>query len=72
VYSVEGQVMNKSAAVGLEVTVPVDLLGEGGQVVMSEELLITLPAEGEATSFLLQFQIEEPVSGFQYGSGGDS
>lgn len=72
VYSVEGQVMNKSAAVGLEVTVPVDLLGEGGQVVTSEELLITLPAEGESTSFLLQFQIEEPVSGFQYGSDGDS
>lgn len=66
VYSVEGQVMNKSAAAGLEVTVPIDLLGEGGQVVTSEELLITLPAEGEATSFLLQFQIEEPVSGFQY------
>ncbi len=66
VYSVEGQVMNKSAAAGSEVAVPVDLLGEDGQVVSSEELLITLPPEGEATSFLLQFQIEEPVSGFRY------
>ena len=72
VYSVEGQVMNKNAAAGSEITVPVQLLGEEGQVVMSEDLLITLPAEGEASSFLLQFQIEEPVSGFQYGSGGSA
>jgi tetratricopeptide (TPR) repeat protein len=70
VYSVEGQVMNKTAAAGSEVTVPVDLLGEEGQVVMSEELLITLPGEGEATSFLLQFQIEDPISGFQYSASG--
>ena len=70
VYSVEGQVMNKSAAAGLEITVPVDLLGEGGEVITSEELLITLPPEGEATSFLLQFQSEEVVSGFQYTGGG--
>jgi tetratricopeptide (TPR) repeat protein len=72
VYSVEGQVMNRSAAAGSEVTVPVQLLGEEGQVVMREDLLITLPAEGEASSFLLQFQIEEPVSGFKYGSDGSA
>ena len=71
VYSVEGQVMNKRAAAGLEITVPVQLLGEGGEVITSEELLITLPPEGEATSFLLQFQSEEVVSGFQY-TGGES
>ena len=74
VYSVEGQVMNKSAAAGLEVTVPIDLLGESGDVIITEDLLITLPPEGEATSFLLQFQSEEVVSGFQYtgsGSTGD-
>jgi tetratricopeptide (TPR) repeat protein len=72
VYSVEGQVMNKSAAAGMEVVVPVDLLAEDGHVVTTEELMITMPAEGEASSFLLQFQIEEPVSGFQYNQGGSS
>jgi tetratricopeptide (TPR) repeat protein len=72
VYSVEGQVMNKTAAAGLEITVPVDLLGESGEVITSEELLITLPPEAEATSFLLQFQSEEVVSGFQYGGNGSS
>jgi tetratricopeptide (TPR) repeat protein len=72
VYSVEGQVMNRSATAGSEVTIPVQLLGEEGQVVMREELLITLPAEGEASSFLLQFEIEEPVSGFQYVSDGSA
>ena len=69
VYSVEGQVMNKSAAAGREITVPVRLLDEEGKVVMTEELMLTLPAAGEATSFLLQFQIDESVAGFQYGQG---
>jgi tetratricopeptide (TPR) repeat protein len=72
VYSVEGQVMNKSATAGLEVTVPVELLGETGEVVISEDLLIALPPEGEATSFLLQFQTEEIVSGFQYAGSGST
>lgn len=72
IYSVEGQVMNKSAAAGLEVTVPIDLLGESGDVITSEDLLIVLPPEGEATSFLLQFEIEEIVSGFQYTGGGST
>jgi len=64
--------MNKSAAAGSEVTVPISLLDEEGQVVMTEELMLTLPAAGEATSFLLQFQIEEPVAGFQYGQEASS
>ena len=68
VWSVEGQVMNKSAAAGSEITVPIQLLDDEGQVVVSEDLLITLPGAGEATTFLLQFQIEDPVSGFRYGS----
>ena len=72
VYSVEGQVMNKRAAAGFEVTVPVELLGETGEVITSEDLLITLPPEGEATSFLLQFQSEETVSGFQYAGSGST
>lgn len=74
-YSVAGQVMNKSAAAGSEVSVPIQLLGEEGQVLISEDLLLALPAEGEASSFVLEFEVEEPVSGFQYslsGSGGES
>jgi len=71
VYTVEGQVMNKSAAAGQEVTVPVSLLDEEGNVMMTEELMLTLPAAAadEAASFVLQFQIEEPVAGFRYGQG---
>jgi tetratricopeptide (TPR) repeat protein len=70
VYSVEGQVMNKSGATGAEVTVPVELLGDTGDVVASDELVITLPGEGETASFMLQFEVEEPVAGFQYGPAG--
>lgn len=69
-YSVEGQVMNKSAAAGTEVTVPVELLGDAGQVVATDDLVITLPGEGEASSFMLQIDIEEPVAGFQYSAAG--
>ena len=64
--------MNKSAAAGLEVTVPVELLGETGEVITSEDLVITLPPEGEATSCLVQFQSEEIVSGFQYTGNGST
>lgn len=70
VYSVEGQVMNKTGATGAEVTVPVELLGDTGDVVASDELVITLPGEGETASFMLQFEVEEPVAGFQYGPAG--
>ena len=72
VYSVEGQLMTKRAAAGLEVPVPVELLGETGDVHISEDLLIALPPEGEATSFLLQFQTEEIVSGLQYSGSGST
>jgi tetratricopeptide (TPR) repeat protein len=72
VYSVDGQVMNKSGAAGSEVVISVELLGEEGQVLMTEELLLTLPAEGEASAFQLQLQIEEPVLGFRYGAASDS
>ncbi len=70
VYSVEGQVMNKSAAAGSEVVVSVELLGEEGQVVSTEELTLTLPGEGEASAFQLQIQVEDPVTGFRYEQAG--
>ena len=66
-YSVDGQVMNKNGTAGTEVAIPVELLGEEGQVVLTEELLLTLPESGEAAAFQLQLQIEEPVAGFRYG-----
>lgn len=69
-YSIDGQVMNKNASPGTEVAVPISLLGEEGQVLLTEELLLTLPAEGEAAAFQLQVEIEEPVAGFRYGHAG--
>jgi len=70
VYSVEGQVMDKSGTAGSDVNVSVQLLGEAGQIVASDDLVITLPGEGETTSFSLQFEVEEPVAGFQYSEVG--
>ncbi len=69
-YSVEGQVLNKSAEAGSQITVPIELLGETGDVVMSDALLLTLPGAGEPSSFQLQLQSQEPVAGFQYGMSG--
>lgn len=70
VYSLDGQVMNRSGDAGAEVSVPVELIGEEGQVVSSEVLTVTLPDGGEAEAFQLQVQVEEPVAGFQYGQAG--
>lgn len=70
VYSLDGQVMNKSGAAGADVSVSVDLLGEEGQVLATESLMLTLPGVGEAAAFQLQVEVEEPVAGFRYGQAG--
>ena len=41
-------------------------------VVKAMNCLLALPAEGEASSFLVEFEIEEPVSGFRYSPGGSA
>lgn len=70
VYSLDGQVMNKSGAAGTDISVPVELLGEEGQVLSSEQLMLTLPGEGEMEAFQLQVEVGEPVAGFRYGPTG--
>lgn len=75
VYMVVGQVMNRSADPGTEVSVPVDLLAEDGSVLVTEMLQLTLPDPGEMSAFQLQVEVDGPVAGFQYrmaGSSGDS
>ena len=71
-YSVDGQVMNKRAAPGTEIEVPLELLGDQGQILISEKLLLTLPAEGETAAFQLQVESEQPVVGFRYGHAGEA
>jgi tetratricopeptide (TPR) repeat protein len=69
-YSLDGTVMNKSAAGGSEVTIPVHFLSEGGQVAMTEPLTLSLPAAGETAGFQIQVQSGTPIMGFRYDMAG--
>lgn len=66
IYSLDGTVMNKSGAGGAEVTIPVHFLTEGGEVVVTEPLTLTLPATGETAGFQVQVQSDTPILGFRY------
>ncbi len=66
IYVVEGQVMNRSAEAGAQVSVPIELLDENGEVVASETLLLELPAADEASAFQVQLEVEDEVAGFKY------
>jgi tetratricopeptide (TPR) repeat protein len=65
-YSVDGQVMNRSAAAGTTLSVPVTLLAEDGSDILTETLELTVPAEGETAAFSLQIESETPAAGFRY------
>jgi tetratricopeptide (TPR) repeat protein len=71
-YALEGTVMNKSAAGGSEVTIPVHFLSESGQVLMTEPLTLALPAAGETAGFQVQVQSGTPIVGFRYDMAGSS
>ncbi|MEN8145181.1 MAG: tetratricopeptide repeat protein [Gemmatimonadota bacterium] len=66
VYVVEGQVMNRSAEAGTQVSVLIELLDESGEVVASETLLLELPDADEASAFQVQLEVENEVAGFKY------
>ncbi len=69
-YSLDGTVMNKSAAAGSEVTIPVHFLSEDGQVLITEPLTLSLPAVGETAGFEIQVQSATPIMGFRYDLAG--
>ena len=71
-YALEGTVMNKSADGGSEVTIPVHFLSEGGQVLMTEPLTLSLPGAGETAGFEIQVQSGTPIMGFRYDMAGES
>ncbi|MFW6083853.1 MAG: tetratricopeptide repeat protein [Gemmatimonadota bacterium] len=65
-YSIDGQVMNRSAEAGTTLSVPVALVGDDGSEIMTETLELTVPAEGETAAFSVQLESEQPVAGFSY------
>ncbi|MDT8435293.1 MAG: tetratricopeptide repeat protein [Gemmatimonadota bacterium] len=66
VYSLDGQIMNRSGAEGSEVEIPVIFLGEGHTPVLEEMLVLTLPAQGDVAGFQLQVESDTPILGFRY------
>lgn len=65
-YSIDGQVMNRTAEAGSTLSIPVTLLGEDGSEIMTETLELTVPAEAETAAFSVQLESEQPVAGFTY------
>ncbi|MFQ5889908.1 MAG: tetratricopeptide repeat protein [Gemmatimonadota bacterium] len=65
-YTIEGEALNRTAPAESKFEVPFEFLGEGGEVVLSDVLLLELPAEGESSSFQLQVQAGQPIAGFRY------
>jgi tetratricopeptide (TPR) repeat protein len=70
IYSLDGTVMNTAGDGGTEVTIPVHFLKEGGEVVVTEPLTLTLPAAGESAGFQVQVQSDTPILGFRYEMAG--
>lgn len=65
-YSIDGQVMNRSAEAGSTLSIPVTLVGEDGSELMTETLELTVPAEQETAAFAVQLESDRPVVGFIY------
>lgn len=65
-YSIDGQVMNRTAEAGTTLTIPVTLVGEDGSELLTETLELTVPAETETAAFSVQLESEQPVAGFTY------
>lgn len=65
-YSIDGQVMNRTAPAGSTLSIPFTLVGDDGSAVITDTLELTVPAEGETAAFSLQLESDAPVAGFKY------
>jgi tetratricopeptide (TPR) repeat protein len=65
-YIVRGQVVGRGGLVGERMNVPVEFLGQGGDVVTSGELEFLVPPSGVARGIRLEVQSEIPIAGFRY------
>lgn len=65
-WVVQGQLMNRTVAVGSEITIPLELVGEDGSVLAGDSLHLEMPPEGEVTAFEVQLEASDPVAGFRY------
>jgi tetratricopeptide (TPR) repeat protein len=65
-YRVEGEVMTRTAEPDSEATLNVDFLGEDGALVLSDQITLVMPPEGEISKFELRTSSESTLAGFTY------
>lgn len=65
-WVVQGQITGGGAA-GQSVTVPFEFFDQSGSTVVSRELSVQLPAQGQTRQFELQVSADQAIAGFRYG-----
>lgn len=65
-WRVQGQITGRSAA-GQSVTIPFEFFDETGNTVVSQELSLEVPGEGQTQPFRLEVSADRPIAGFRYG-----
>ncbi|NIO30308.1 MAG: tetratricopeptide repeat protein [Gemmatimonadetes bacterium] len=65
-YFVRGQVVGRGGLVGERMAVPVEFLGQTGDVVASGELEFLVPPAGVSRAIRMEAESETPIAGFRY------
>ncbi|UCC84132.1 MAG: tetratricopeptide repeat protein [Gemmatimonadota bacterium] len=65
-YVVQGQVVGRGGLVGERLAVPVEFLGQSGDVIATGELEFLVPPEGVSRAIRLEAESEVPFAGFRY------
>ena len=65
-WRVQGQISGGTVA-GRTVTIPFEFFDRNGDPVMSQELTVQLPAQGETRGFQFDVSSDQPIAGFRYG-----
>lgn len=65
-WRVQGQIGAGSAA-GQTVTIPFEFFDRNGNPVVTRELTVQVPAQGQMRSFQVDVTADQPIAGFRYG-----
>lgn len=69
-WTVRGVLAAREQGGGQQMTIPFEFLGEGGEVVQTEEVTVQAPPAGQSTTVELQVSSQQPIAGFRYGADG--
>lgn len=65
-WRVQGQIAGRTAA-GQTVTIPFEFFDENGETVVTREISLEVPGEGQMQPFTVEVSSDRPIAGFRYG-----